>query len=441
MLKKLSAIIIAALITASFAACTGVTGSSSDGSEVSASETNLKSDSDSSSNSSSSSKDSVFSGYEKGIIDTSDIFTKRDLEQTADTSSAKTLEVSDGQTLKVTEEGVYVVTGSAKNCTIRVEADDSAKVQLVLEGVSITNDSAPAIYVVSADKCFVTTSKDSSLSVTGAFTADGDTKTDAVIYAKDDIVLNGEAALTINSSQGNGITGKDDVKITGGTYNITSALDSVEANDSIAIYNGTFTINSSKDAFHSENSDDDTKGYVYINDGTFTIEAKSDSIQAVTQIQIDGGTFKITASEGLEATSIQINGGTIDISASDDGINGSQKSKSAGTPNVEINDGKLTIVMGQGDTDAIDCNGNITVNGGTIDITAQVSSFDYDGTATYNGGTIIINGEQVDSIPQPQMMGGGGMGDQGGMGGQGGMTPPNGNGGMTPPNGGNSFGN
>jgi hypothetical protein len=86
--------------------------------------------------------------------------------------------------------------------------------------------------------------------------------------------------------------------------------------------------------------------------------------------------------------------------------------------------------MGQGDTDAIDCNGNITVNGGTIDITAQMSSFDYDGTATYNGGTIIINGEEVNSIPQ-SMMGGGGMGGRGGMGGQmGGQAPDaqNGNG-------------
>ena len=303
MLKKSLVIIIAALITASFAACGEISNSSAG--ETSASQTNAESKADGSSSSSSDSKDSVFSGYEKGIIDTSDIFTKRDLEQTADTSSAKTLEVKDGQTLKVTEEGVYVVTGSAKNCTIRVEADDQAKVQLVLNGVSITNDSAPAIYVVSADKCFVTTSKDSSLSVTGAFTADGDTNTDAVIYSKDDITLNGEASLTINSAQGNGISGKDDVKITGGTYKITSALDSVEANDSIAIYSGTFTINSSKDAFHSENSDDDTVGYVYINDGTFTIEAKSDSIQAVTQLQIDGGTFKLTSSEGLEATSVQ----------------------------------------------------------------------------------------------------------------------------------------
>ncbi len=421
MLKKSLVIIISALIISSFAACTGNAGQSSAGSSSSSSVTSgssVSADSSSSGNSSSSGSGEVtFSGYEKGIIDTTNIFTKRDLTQTADTSSAKTLEVSDGQTLKITEEGVYVIKGTAKNCTIRVEADDTAKVQLVLDGVSITNDSAPAIYVVSADKCFVTTSADSSLSVTGAFTADGETNTDAVIFSKDDLVLNGTAALTINSAQGNGVTGKDDVKVTGGTYNITSALDSIEANDSIAIYDGTLTINSSKDGLHSENSDDDTKGYVYIHGGTFTINAKSDAVQAATYLQVDGGTFKLTAAEGFEATSIQINDGTIEISASDDGINGAQKSKSIGTPNIEINGGKLTIVMGQGDTDAIDCNGNITVNGGTIDITAQMSSFDYDGTATYNGGTIIINGQEVNSIPQ-SMMGGGGMGGRGGMGGQ-----------------------
>ena len=423
MLKKSLVIIISALIISSFAACTGNAGQSSSSSSSASSVTSgssVSADSSSSGNSSSSGSEEVtFSGYEKGIIDTTNLFTKRDLTQTADTSSAKTLEVSDGQTLKITEEGVYVIKGTAKNCTIRVEADDTAKVQLVLDGVSITNDSTPAIYVVSADKCFVTTGADSTLSVTGAFTADSDTNTDAVIFSKDDLVLNGTAALTINSAQGNGVTGKDDVKVTGGTYNITSALDSIEANDSIAIYDGTFTINSSKDGLHSENSDDDTKGYVYIHGGTFTINAKSDAVQATTYLQVDGGTFKLTAAEGFEATSIQINDGTIEISASDDGINGTQKSNSVGTPSIEINGGKLTIVMGQGDTDAIDCNGNITVNGGTIDITAQMSSFDYDGTATYHGGTIIINGQEVNSIPQ-SMMGGGGMGGQmgGGMGGQ-----------------------
>ncbi len=79
-----------------------------------------------------------------------------------------------------------------------------------------------------------------------------------------------------------------------------------------------------------------------------------------------------------------------------------------------MNDGALTVVMGPGDTDGIDSNGNIVINGGTIDVTAN-SPFDYDGAAQYNGGTIIVNGQQVDAISN-QMMGG----DMGGMTGMGG---------------------
>ena len=65
--------------------------------------------------------------------------------------------------------------------------------------------------------------------------------------------------------------------------------------------------------------------------------------------------------------------------------------------------------MGEGDTDAIDSNGDIIVNGGNITISGN-SSFDYDGNATYNGGTIIINGEEVNKIPENMMGGGARMG-------------------------------
>ena len=68
--------------------------------------------------------------------------------------------------------------------------------------------------------------------------------------------------------------------------------------------------------------------------------------------------------------------------------------------------------MGAGDTDGVDSNGNIYVNGGTINVTGN-STFDYDGTAEFNGGTIIVNGTQVDTIPN-QMMGGKG-GNMGGF--------------------------
>ena len=129
-----------------------------------------------------------------------DIFTERDLEQTADTSEAQDITVADNKTIDITSEGVYVISGTAKNCTIKVNADDKAKVQLVLDGVSITNDDFPAIYVVSADKVFVTTTdSENSLTVSGEFTADGETNTDAVIFSKDDLVLNGTGTLNITA--------------------------------------------------------------------------------------------------------------------------------------------------------------------------------------------------------------------------------------------------
>ena len=127
-----------------------------------------------------------------GALDTTDMFTARDLEQTADLSEAQSYTITDGQTIEITSEGVYVITGTASNASIVVEAGDEDKVQIVLDGVSITNDSAPCIYVKSADKVFVTTTdSENSLTVTGTFSADGDTNTDAVIFSKDDLVLNG----------------------------------------------------------------------------------------------------------------------------------------------------------------------------------------------------------------------------------------------------------
>ena len=348
-----------------------------------------------------------------GALDTSDMFTSRDLEQEADLSEAQNYTITDGQTIEITTKGVYVITGTAKNASIIVNAGDEDKVQIVLDGVSITNDSTPCIYVKSADKVFVTTTgTDNTLAVTGTFTADGDTNTDAVIFSKDDLVLNGTGTLTIQSSD-NGITSKDDLKITGGTINITCSADALEANDSIRIADGTINIKTSKDALHAENDDDDTVGFVYICGGTLNVQSDDDAIHATTIIQIDGGELNLAAHEGLEATWIQINDGTINIEASDDAINASYKSAKI-TPVAEFNGGYVTIVMGSGDTDAVDSNGNLVITGGTLDITAQ-SPFDYDGTCEKTGGTLIVNGTETDTISNQMMGGHGGKGGMGGV--------------------------
>ncbi len=364
-----------------------------------------------------------------GVINASDMFTERDLTQTADTSEAQSLTVSDNNDLSITSAGVYVISGSASNARIIVDAGDDDKVQIVLDNVTIDNSSTPAIYVKNADKVFVTTASGStnSLTVSGSFTADGDTNTDAVIFSKDDLVLNGQGTLNISSTD-NGVTSKDDLKITGGTINITCTSDAIEANESIAIADGNITIKSSKDGLHAENSDDNSTGFIYICGGTLNITAGSDGIQATTAAQIDGGTISVSAGEGIEATYVQINGGNVTVNATDDGINGSNKS-SAYSVTVEITGGDVTVNMGQGDTDAIDSNGNLYIKGGNVNITAQ-SPFDYDGQGQLSGGTVTVNGTQVTELTNQMMGGGMGGGMRGGMGGQPGAMQGGPNGGM-----------
>ena len=401
-------------------AASGNSGTTESVAETSASENNTSSQSAASDSSSagtgttSSGSSSKLTGADVLTASSSDLFTERDLEQTADLTGATKVTVSDGDTVSIKTEGVYVLTGTAANAQVVVEAGDKDKVQLVLDGVSITNDSTPCIYVKSADKVFVTTTDDSMLSVSGSFVMDGDTKTDGVIFSRSDIVLNGTAALTIVSPE-NGVVSKDDLKITGGTYNITAGTKALEANDSICIADGTLLLNAGTDGIHAENEEDDALGYVYIGGGDITIEAGDDAIHAVSWVQIDSGTITIRAGEGIEGTSIQINDGTVHISASDDGINAANKSASVATV-LEINGGNVVVIMDSGDTDGLDSNGNLYINGGTIEITAD-SAVDYDGIGEFNGGTLIVNGQQQTALPN-QMMGGMGWGGSrgGGMG-------------------------
>ena len=362
------------------------------------------------------------------------LFSERDLSGEYDEAEAVTVTLTgsgaeaasdavqiSGSTVTITAAGTYVLTGSLSDGSVIVDAGQEDKVQLVLDGVTIHSETFAAIYVKQADKVFITLAEGSvnALSNGGSFTLIDDNNVDAVIFSKDDLTLNGSGTLQISSPGGHGIVGKDEVTITGGTYQITADGHAISGKDSIAVSGGSFTLTANEDGLHSENDDDDTLGNIYITGGEFVIRVSDDAIHATYWLQIDGGSIEITAAEGLEATYIQINDGMLNVQASDDGINAGQKSDAC-VPTIEINGGSITIVMGAGDTDGVDSNGNILINGGTIDVSGN-SAFDYDGTAQYNGGTIIVNGQTVNAIPN-QMMGGGMRGGMGGMtGGRGGF--------------------
>ncbi len=75
-------------------------------------------------------------------------------------SDSNAVQIS-GNTVTITDEGTYLLSGTLDNGTIVVEADDADKIQVVLNGVTIHSETSVALYIKQADKVFVTTASDS----------------------------------------------------------------------------------------------------------------------------------------------------------------------------------------------------------------------------------------------------------------------------------------
>lgn len=91
---------------------------------------------------------------------------------------------------------------------------------------------------------------------------------------------------------------EDELALTSGTYTITAAGQGLSGKNSVRIADGTCQITAGKDAVHAENTEDATKGFIYIAGGTFAAQADGDGISASAYIQIDAGDFSITTGEG-----------------------------------------------------------------------------------------------------------------------------------------------
>ena len=249
-----------------------------------------------------------------GILDSSDMFTNRDKEIGYDEESAIAINLSDGastadsdsvvidgDTITITEEGTYILSGSLTNGQIVVEAEN-AKVQLVLDNADISCETSAAIYVKAAEKVFITTTDGSTNTVctSGEFEAIDDNNIDAAIFSKSDLTLNGAGSLEVTCPNGHGILSKDDLTITSGEYVVDAGKHALSGKDSVRIAGGIFDLTAGRDGIHSENTDEEEKGFVYIENGSFTITSDGDGIDASYVVEIVDGSFDITAGGGYE---------------------------------------------------------------------------------------------------------------------------------------------
>lgn len=347
-----------------------------------------------------------------------DMFTDRDLDSSYDedssvqiqlngdsaTSSSDSVQIS-GSTVTITEEATYILSGTLDNGMIVVDAADTAKIQLVLNGVDITSETSTALYILEADKVFITLAEgtENTLSNGGSFTSIDENNIDGALFSKQDLTMNGSGSLTVTSPAGHGIVCKDDLVITGGTYTISSASHGLDANDSIRVTGETsITINAGKDGMHAENNDDSSLGFVYISGGTMTIEAEGDGVSAGAYMQIADGVFQITAGGGYENGSQE----SSDSWGGFGGGRGGRQSMETAETQTETDDsstsmkglkasGALLISTGSfsidSADDAVHSNTSITINGGTFEVASGDDAFHADEDLTVTDGTINIS--------------------------------------------------
>lgn len=293
--------------------------------------------------------------------------------------------------LRITDAGSYILSGTSSG---QVIVDAKGHVRIVLDGVTIDSHIGAAIQIDNAASTVLELAEGTTNHVADAPTrADG--RIDGAIYASDDLVITGTGALDVTANFADGIVGKDDLRISSGTIKVTSVDDGIRAKDSLTIDGGSITIDAADDGITSTNDTDLGRGQITITGGVLAITSGDDGITAEQRIWITGGTITIDAAdEGIDAPVIVIDDGQITINAADDGINASASNIITTGLGITINGGDITILMAAGDADALDSNGDLTITGGTIDITAR-SPFDYDGIGTFTGGTITVNGQPV----------------------------------------------
>lgn len=257
--------------------------------------------------------DAVDTANSEAGIDTSSLFSDRDLDGSYEESTAVNIQLEgesivcnsdavsiDNSQITLLDEGTYIISGVLDDGQILVDADETDKVQIVLNGTDITSTNSAAIYSLNADKVFVTLAEGSTNTLTnsGNYVAIDENNIDAVIFSKTDLTLNGSGHLVINAQAGHGVVSKDELTITGGSYSVTAEDHGLVGKDSLAIAGGTFQIDAGKDGLHAENTEDTAKGFLYIEDGTYTIHVQGDAISSTGALQVDGGNFDLTTGEG-----------------------------------------------------------------------------------------------------------------------------------------------
>lgn len=312
--------------------------------------------------------------------------------------------------------GVYVISGKLNDGQIIVDTENKGTVRLVLNGAEINCSNNSPIYVINSSKTLISLPEGTQNKITDGskFISAGSDEDElkATIYSKDNLTINGDGVLVVNSNYKDAISSNDELRITGGNISITSVDDAIVGKDMVLIKNGTITIDAGGDGIKTTNNTDKNTGFVAISGGKFEIAADTDGIQAETSVLITAGNISITTGEGsknvvmpssfmgrpgekassstttttdtqsqkgIKASSdITISGGKVNIDSGDDGIN----SKNT----ISISGGEVIVSSGD---DGIHADAAINITNGKLNISKSYEGIE-SMVVTVSGGEIYV---------------------------------------------------
>ena len=344
-------------------------------------------------------------------MDTAEMFTDRDLSGEYDEKDAVTIEgkdktfsingegaSADGNVLTISQEGVYILSGTVTDGRIVIDADDKAKVQLVLKDFSLTSSDYSALYVKTADKVFVTLADNTKNVISDGSTYKELSEEDNVnsaIFSKSDLTINGTGSLTVNGNLSHAIVSKDDLKITGGTINAASVGSAICGKDSVRIADGTINVTSGGDGIKSTNDSDASKGYVYIGGGKISVTSETDGIQAQTVLTCENSDITLNTGGGSENSSKTHSdnfGGWGKWGMNDTNTASSEEDSSSAKglkADSDIIIDNSTITADTAD-DSIHSKANANITGGTLELTSGDDGIHADSSVTISGGKVTI---------------------------------------------------
>lgn len=198
--------------------------------------------------------------------------------------------------VKITQPGDYLLAGSLSDGFVEVDCTAAGRVTLYLNGVTIHNNTGPAILagecsprlVISLVEGTVNTLSDGLELV---FT-DGD-EPNGVIFSKSDLTIEGSGALSVIAGAMDGIVSKDDLKIRDGQITVYAARHGVKGKDFVEISGGTLTVTAGKDGLRATNKDDPDRGYIAITGGYITLKCGDDPLSFITSCTVEDATLKL----------------------------------------------------------------------------------------------------------------------------------------------------